>query len=149
MASSRSTSMSATSDGVFAGGDACPQNERDDCHRHGKRAATVSTPTSRVMNCSTRHDTNWLRSITSNLVLLRRGAYAPSELEIARRQNNFEEIVAVQRGERLFEALAVFPVATASNVTTVMGVSDNAVIKLGGLNATSSTTTSVRAAAYA
>jgi 2-oxoacid:acceptor oxidoreductase delta subunit (pyruvate/2-ketoisovalerate family) len=130
-----STSMRATSDGVFAGGDAVPSERTATIAiGHGKRAArgidaylaghdVVDAPRHQL---ATFDDLNtWYYSDAERT---RR-----PELEIARRQNNFAEIVSgLTEDNALFEARRCLSCGNCFECDNCYGVCpDNAVIKLG------------------
>ncbi len=131
-----STSMSATSDGIFAGGDAVPSERTATIAiGHGKRAADgidaflaghdIVDPPRHELATFERLNT-WYYSDAERT---RR-----PELEIARRQDNFEEIVGgLTEDNALFEARRCLSCGNCFECDNCYGVCpDNAVIKLGG-----------------
>ena len=131
-----STSMSATNDGIFAGGDAVPSERTATIAiGHGKRAAHG------IDDYLAGHDTvNPPRHELATFERLNTWYYSDAErtrrpeLEIARRQNNFEEIVgALTEDNALFEARRCLSCGNCFECDNCYGVCpDNAVIKLGG-----------------
>ena len=131
-----STSMSATNDGIFAGGDAVPSERTATIAiGHGKRAAhgiddylaghdTVDPP---------RHELATFERLNTWYYSDAERTRRP-ELEIARRQDNFEEIVgALTEDNALFEARRCLSCGNCFECDNCYGVCpDNAVIKLGG-----------------
>jgi len=120
MASSASHFYERTSDGVFAGGDAVPSERTATIAiGHGKRAAhgIDAYLAGHELLDSPRHELATFDHLNTWYYSDAERTRRP-ELEIARRQNNFEEIVAVStRRTPCSRPVAVFPVATASNVT--------------------------------
>ena len=131
-----STSMSATSDGIFAGGDAVPSERTATIAiGHGKRAAHG------IDDYLAGHDTvNPPRHELATFERLNTWYYSDAErtrrpeLEIARRQNNFEEIVGgLTEDNALFESRRCLSCGNCFECDNCYGVCpDNAVIKLGG-----------------
>ena len=131
-----STSMSATSDGIFAGGDAVPSERTATIAiGHGKRAAHG------IDDYLAGHDTvDRPRHELATFERLNTWYYSDAErtrrpeLEIARRQDNFEEIVgALTEDNALFEARRCLSCGNCFECDNCYGVCpDNAVIKLGG-----------------
>jgi 2-oxoacid:acceptor oxidoreductase delta subunit (pyruvate/2-ketoisovalerate family) len=131
-----STAMRANDSGVFAGGDAVPSERTATIAiGHGKRAArgidaflaghdVVDGPRHELAAYD--HLNTWYYSDADRT---RR-----PELEIARRQNNFEEIVGGLNEENaLFEARRCLSCGNCFECDNCFGVCpDNAVIKLGG-----------------
>ena len=131
-----STSMSATNDGIFAGGDAVPSERTATIAiGHGKRAAhgiddylaghdTVDPP---------RHELATFERLNTWYYSDAERTRRP-ELEIARRQNNFEEIVGgLTEDNALFESRRCLSCGNCFECDNCYGVCpDNAVIKLGG-----------------
>ena len=131
-----SSSMSATNDGIFAGGDAVPSERTATIAiGHGKRAAhgiddylaghdTVDPP---------RHELATFERLNTWYYSDAERTRRP-ELEIARRQDNFEEIVgALTEDKALFEARRCLSCGNCFECDNCYGVCpDNAVIKLGG-----------------
>ena len=131
-----SSSMSATNDGIFAGGDAVPSERTATIAiGHGKRAAhgiddylaghdTVDPP---------RHELATFERLNTWYYSDAERTRRP-ELEIARRQDNFEEIVgALTEDNALFEARRCLSCGNCFECDNCYGVCpDNAVIKLGG-----------------
>jgi 2-oxoacid:acceptor oxidoreductase delta subunit (pyruvate/2-ketoisovalerate family) len=131
-----STSMRATSDGVFAGGDAVPSERTATIAiGHGKRAArgidayleghdVVDAP---------RHELATFERLNTWYYSDAERTRRP-ELEIARRQNNFAEIVGgLTEDNALFEARRCLSCGNCFECDNCYGVCpDNAVIKLGG-----------------
>ena len=131
-----SSSMSATNDGIFAGGDAVPSERTATIAiGHGKRAAhgiddylaghdTVDPP---------RHELATFERLNTWYYSDAERTRRP-ELEIARRQNNFEEIVGgLTEDNALFEARRCLSCGNCFECDNCYGVCpDNAVIKLGG-----------------
>jgi 2-oxoacid:acceptor oxidoreductase delta subunit (pyruvate/2-ketoisovalerate family) len=130
-----STSMRATSDGVFAGGDAVPSERTATIAiGHGKRAArgidaylaghdVVDAP---------RHELATFEGLNTWYYSDAERTRRP-ELEIARRQDNFAEIVGGLTEENaLFEARRCLSCGNCFECDNCYGVCpDNAVIKLG------------------
>jgi len=131
-----STSMSATNDGIFAGGDAVPSERTATIAiGHGKRAAHG------IDDYLAGHDTvNPPRHELATFERLNTWYYSDAErtrrpeLEIARRQNNFEEIVGgLTEDNALFESRRCLSCGNCFECDNCYGVCpDNAVIKLGG-----------------
>ena len=131
-----SSSMSATNDGIFAGGDAVPSERTATIAiGHGKRAAHG------IDDYLAGHDTvNPPRHELATFERLNTWYYSDAErtrrpeLEIARRQNNFEEIVGgLTEDNALFEARRCLSCGNCFECDNCYGVCpDNAVIKLGG-----------------
>jgi 2-oxoacid:acceptor oxidoreductase delta subunit (pyruvate/2-ketoisovalerate family) len=131
-----STSMSATSDGIFAGGDAVPSERTATIAiGHGKRAAHG------IDDYLAGHDTvDRPRHELATFERLNTWYYSDAErtrrpeLEIARRQDNFEEIVgALTEDNALFEARRCLSCGNCFECDNCYGVCpDNAVIKLRG-----------------
>ena len=131
-----STSMSATNDGIFAGGDAVPSERTATIAiGHGKRAAHG------IDDYLAGHDTvDRPRHELATFERLNTWYYSDAErtrrpeLEIARRQDNFEEIVgALTEDNALFEARRCLSCGNCFECDNCYGVCpDNAVIKLGG-----------------
>ena len=131
-----SSSMSATNDGIFAGGDAVPSERTATIAiGHGKRAAHG------IDDYLAGHDTvNPPRHELATFERLNTWYYSDAErtrrpeLEIARRQDNFEEIVgALTEDNALFEARRCLSCGNCFECDNCYGVCpDNAVIKLGG-----------------
>jgi 2-oxoacid:acceptor oxidoreductase delta subunit (pyruvate/2-ketoisovalerate family) len=131
-----SSSMSATNDGIFAGGDAVPSERTATIAiGHGKRAAHG------IDDYLAGHDTvDRPRHELATFERLNTWYYSDAErtrrpeLEIARRQDNFEEIVgALTEDNALFEARRCLSCGNCFECDNCYGVCpDNAVIKLGG-----------------
>jgi 2-oxoacid:acceptor oxidoreductase delta subunit (pyruvate/2-ketoisovalerate family) len=131
-----SSSMSATNDGIFAGGDAVPSERTATIAiGHGKRAAHG------IDDYLAGHDTvNPPRHELATFERLNTWYYSDAErtrrpeLEIARRQNNFEEIVGgLTEDNALFESRRCLSCGNCFECDNCYGVCpDNAVIKLGG-----------------
>ena len=131
-----STSMSATSDGVFAGGDAVPSERTATIAiGHGKRAAhgIDAYLAGHELLDSPRHELATFDHLNTWYYSDAERTRRP-ELEIARRQNNFEEIVGGLNEENaLFEARRCLSCGNCFECDNCYGVCpDNAVIKLGG-----------------
>ena len=131
-----STSMRVTNDGVFAGGDAVPSERTATIAiGHGKRAARG------IDAYLAGHDVvDGARHELAEFDRLNTWYYADAErtrrpeLEIARRQNNFQEIVGgLTEDNALFEARRCLSCGNCFECDNCYGVCpDNAVIKLGG-----------------
>jgi 2-oxoacid:acceptor oxidoreductase delta subunit (pyruvate/2-ketoisovalerate family) len=133
-----STAMGANDSGIFAGGDAVPSERTATIAiGHGKRAARgidAFLAGHEVLGAP-RHE-------LAAFDLLNTWYYSDAdrtrrpELEIARRQNNFEEIVGGLNEENaLFEARRCLSCGNCFECDNCFGVCpDNAVIKLGGTN---------------
>ena len=133
-----STAMRANDSGIFAGGDAVPSERTATIAiGHGKRAARgidAFLAGHEVLGAP-RHE-------LAAFDLLNTWYYSDAdrtrrpELEIARRQNNFEEIVGGLNEENaLFEARRCLSCGNCFECDNCFGVCpDNAVIKLGGTN---------------
>ena len=131
-----SSSMSATNDGIFAGGDAVPSERTATIAiGHGKRAAHG------IDDYLAGHDTvDRPRHELATFERLNTWYYSDAErtrrpeLEIARRQNNFEEIVGgLTEDNALFESRRCLSCGNCFECDNCYGVCpDNAVIKLGG-----------------
>jgi 2-oxoacid:acceptor oxidoreductase delta subunit (pyruvate/2-ketoisovalerate family) len=133
-----STAMRANDNGIFAGGDAVPSERTATIAiGHGKRAArgidaylagqdAVDEPRHELATFE--HLNTWYYSDADRT---RR-----PELEIARRQNNFEEIVGGLNEENaLFEARRCLSCGNCFECDNCFGVCpDNAVIKIGASN---------------
>ena len=133
-----STAMRANDSGIFAGGDAVPSERTATIAiGHGKRAARGIDAflTGHEVLGAPRHE-------LAAFDLLNTWYYSDAdrtrrpELEIARRQNNFEEIVGGLNEENaLFEARRCLSCGNCFECDNCFGVCpDNAVIKLGGTN---------------
>ena len=133
-----STAMGANDSGIFAGGDAVPSERTATIAiGHGKRAARGIDAflTGHEVLGAPRHE-------LAAFDLLNTWYYSDAdrtrrpELEIARRQNNFEEIVGGLNEENaLFEARRCLSCGNCFECDNCFGVCpDNAVIKLGGTN---------------
>ena len=145
--------MMAAANGIFAGGDAVPSARTATVAiGHGKRAA-------RGIDAFLSGDEllDPARHELANFDHLNTWYYADAprtrrpELERARRQSTFEEVVGGLTEENaLFEARRCLSCGNCFECDNCFGVCpDNAVIKLGSRSVTSSTTTSARAAASA
>jgi len=131
-----STSMKATESGIFAGGDAVPSERTATIAMgHGKRAARG------IDAFLAGHDiVDAPRHELASFDRLNTWYYSDAdrtrrpELEVARRQNNFEEIVGGLNEENaLFEARRCLSCGNCFECDNCFGVCpDNAVIKLGG-----------------
>ena len=133
-----STAMRANDSGIFAGGDAVPSERTATIAiGHGKRAARGIDAflTGHEVLGAPRHE-------LAAFDLLNTWYYSDAprtqrpELERARRQNNFEEIVGGLNEENaLFEARRCLSCGNCFECDNCFGVCpDNAVIKLGGTN---------------
>ena len=131
-----STSMRVTNDGVFAGGDAVPSERTATIAiGHGKRAARG------IDAYLAGHDVvDGPRHELAEFERLNTWYYSDAErtrrpeLEIARRQNNFREIVGgLTEDNALFEARRCLSCGNCFECDNCYGVCpDNAVIKIGG-----------------
>jgi 2-oxoacid:acceptor oxidoreductase delta subunit (pyruvate/2-ketoisovalerate family) len=128
-------SMMASPSGIFAGGDAVPdQRTATVAIGHGKRAAhgIDSYVTGRSAEAKVRHE-------LASFELLNTWYYADAprtqrpELERVRRQTNFEEVVGgLTEDNALFEARRCMSCGNCFECDNCLGVCpDNAVIKLG------------------
>jgi 2-oxoacid:acceptor oxidoreductase delta subunit (pyruvate/2-ketoisovalerate family) len=131
-----STSMSATSDGIFAGGDAVPSERTATIAiGHGKRAAhgIDAFLAGRDIVDPPRHELATFERLNTWYYSDAERTRRP-ELEIARRQDNFEEIVGgLTEDNALFEARRCLSCGNCFECDNCYGVCpDNAVIKLGG-----------------
>jgi 2-oxoacid:acceptor oxidoreductase delta subunit (pyruvate/2-ketoisovalerate family) len=131
-----STSMRATDRGVFAGGDAVPSERTATIAiGHGKRAARGIDAylAGHDIADSTRHDLAAFDRLNTWYYSDADRTQRP-ELEVARRQNNFEEIVGgLTENNALFEARRCLSCGNCFECDNCYGVCpDNAVIKLGG-----------------
>jgi 2-oxoacid:acceptor oxidoreductase delta subunit (pyruvate/2-ketoisovalerate family) len=130
-----SSSMRATSDGVFAGGDAVPSERTATIAiGHGKRAARgihAYLAGHDVLDAP-RHELATFDSLNTWYYSDAERTRRP-ELEIARRQDNFAEIVGgLTEDNALFEARRCLSCGNCFECDNCYGVCpDNAVIKLG------------------
>jgi 2-oxoacid:acceptor oxidoreductase delta subunit (pyruvate/2-ketoisovalerate family) len=133
-----STAMRASDSGIFAGGDAVPSERTATIAiGHGKRAARgidAFLAGHEVVD-SPRHELATFDRLNTWYYSDADRTRRP-ELEIARRQNNFEEIVGGLNEENaLFEARRCLSCGNCFECDNCFGVCpDNAVIKLGGAN---------------
>ena len=130
-----STSMMATSDGVFAGGDAVPSERTATIAiGHGKRAARGIDAylVGHEIVDAPRHELATFDGLNTWYYSDAERTRRP-ELEIARRQNNFAEIVSgLTEDNALFEARRCLSCGNCFECDNCYGVCpDNAVIKLG------------------
>jgi 2-oxoacid:acceptor oxidoreductase delta subunit (pyruvate/2-ketoisovalerate family) len=130
-----STSMMATSDGVFAGGDAVPSERTATIAiGHGKRAARGIDAylAGHEIVDAPRHELATFDGLNTWYYSDAERTRRP-ELEIARRQNNFAEIVSgLTEDNALFEARRCLSCGNCFECDNCYGVCpDNAVIKLG------------------
>jgi 2-oxoacid:acceptor oxidoreductase delta subunit (pyruvate/2-ketoisovalerate family) len=130
-----STSMMATSDGVFAGGDAVPSERTATIAiGHGKRAACGIDAylAGHEIVDAPRHELATFDGLNTWYYSDAERTRRP-ELEIARRQNNFAEIVSgLTEDNALFEARRCLSCGNCFECDNCYGVCpDNAVIKLG------------------
>jgi 2-oxoacid:acceptor oxidoreductase delta subunit (pyruvate/2-ketoisovalerate family) len=131
-----SSAMRATDNGIFAGGDVVPSERTATIAiGHGKRAARgidAFLAGHEVVD-TTRHDLVTFDHLNTWYYSDADRTRRP-ELEIARRQNNFEEIVGGLTEENaLFEARRCLSCGNCFECDNCFGVCpDNAVIKIGG-----------------